>query len=162
MSNTCQQLRSTCCEGVMVTLRITHIHTVLACQLRWVAVKAKTQRVGLKIAFRKPPLVFIWVYARCAQQQIPNARNHKNRQREITNRHRHGEKPISQLNILWDSAERTTRGGEGKRSRHCRCKQTVLWTDARRPGGTDDDRRRGRAASGIIGMGYRGEVSLSR
>ena len=36
-------------------------HTLLACQLRWVAVKAKTQRVGLKIAFRKPPLVFIWV-----------------------------------------------------------------------------------------------------
>ena len=50
--------------------------------------------------------------------------------------------------VLWDSAKRTTRGGEGKRSRHCRCKQTVLWTDARRPGGTDDDRRRGRGRAG--------------
>ena len=27
-------------------------HKILGCQLRWVAVKAKTQRVGLKIAFR--------------------------------------------------------------------------------------------------------------
>ena len=49
--------------------------------------------------------------------------------------------------VLWDSAKRTTRGGEGKRSRHCRCKQTV-WTDARRLGGTDDDRRRRRGRAG--------------